>query len=76
MAELERAMAAITVAIVNGEWMNDWFSPDAEPVGFRPTFERDGATCTTDQAAGRLAGPRSFPTVRQQRPRRRCTCSR
>ena len=48
-------MATITVATFNVEWMNDWFTPDAEPVAFRPTFTRDGHTSQTAETAGRVA---------------------
>jgi endonuclease/exonuclease/phosphatase family metal-dependent hydrolase len=50
-------MGSIKVATVNGEWMNDWFTPDAEPVAtFKDTFSRDGEEGVTAEAAGRLAG--------------------
>lgn len=50
-------MTQFTIATVNGEWMNDWFSPDADPaVAWRPTFTRDGVQCDSEQAAGLLAG--------------------
>jgi endonuclease/exonuclease/phosphatase family metal-dependent hydrolase len=35
--------------------MNDWFTPDDEPVGFRAQFRRDGQTNDTAVTAGRLA---------------------
>lgn len=50
-------MAQFEIATLNGEWMNDWFTPDsAEGVAWRPTFMRDGVECDTEQTAGLLAG--------------------
>jgi hypothetical protein len=46
----------LLVATVNGEWMNDWFTPDADPVDFKSQFSRDGEVGDTDEAAARLAG--------------------
>ena len=37
------------------EWMNDWFSSDAEPVALRPAFRRDGQVNDTARTAERLA---------------------
>ena len=37
----------------NGEWMNDWFTPDAEAAAFRPTFVRDNHVNNTAQTVGR-----------------------
>jgi hypothetical protein len=34
-------MPTIRVASANLEWMNDWFTPDANPVGWVTTFKRD-----------------------------------
>lgn len=48
-------MAKIKVASINGEWMNDWFTPDAQAAAFRPEFTRDGDTNNTAATAGRLA---------------------
>jgi endonuclease/exonuclease/phosphatase family metal-dependent hydrolase len=46
----------LLVATINGEWMNDWFTPDAESeVAWRAQFTRDGQTNDTDQTASRLA---------------------
>ncbi|MFD1544194.1 endonuclease/exonuclease/phosphatase family protein [Nonomuraea guangzhouensis] len=49
-------MTTLKVTTVNGEWMNDWFTLDAQPAAFKPTFSRDGDQGVTAQAAGRLAG--------------------
>lgn len=49
-------MPNLSIATVNGEWMNDWFTPDAEPADFRSQFSRDGELGDTDEAASRLAG--------------------
>jgi hypothetical protein len=49
-------MTDITIASVNGEWMNNWFSADAEQAAFRSEFVLDGQVGDTDEAAGRLAG--------------------
>jgi hypothetical protein len=46
----------LLVATVNGEWMNDWFTPDADEPAFKPQFTRDGHVGDTDAAASRLAG--------------------
>jgi hypothetical protein len=46
----------LSIATVNGEWMNDWFTPDAEPAQFRAQFSRDGEIGDTYEAASRLAG--------------------
>ena len=49
-------MPRVRISSVNGEWMNDWFTPDAVPdVDWRPQFTRDGQVNDTQQAAGRLA---------------------
>jgi hypothetical protein len=34
-------MSTIRVCSCNGEWMNDWFTPDADVAAFKPTFTRD-----------------------------------
>lgn len=49
-------MPRIKVAAINAEWMNDWFTSDAQAPAFRPTFERDGQSNTTDRTTRRLAG--------------------
>lgn len=49
-------MPNMSVATINGEWMNDWFTPDATDAEFKPTFTRDGQDCDTDATASRLAG--------------------
>src|SRR6266540_877258 len=49
-------MPTVTICGFNVEWMNDWFTADADPVAFRPTFERDGHTSNTIQTAIRTAG--------------------
>lgn len=49
-------MPEMTIASVNGEWMNDWFTADAEAPDFKQQFSHDGEPSgDTDQAAGRLA---------------------
>lgn len=48
-------MATLRVCSMNGEWMNDWFTADALPAAFKPTFSRDGHTSNTVVTAGRLA---------------------
>jgi predicted extracellular nuclease len=50
-------MPEISIASVNGEWMNNWFTADAEDPAFTPVFHEDGhAPGNTDEAATRLAG--------------------
>jgi len=50
-------MPTVTICSFNVEWMNDWFTADAEPVvAFKPAFERDGHTSNTAQTASRTAG--------------------
>ena len=48
-------MPMIRVCSCNGEWMNDWFTPDAEAAALKPTFTRDGHTSNTIATATRLA---------------------
>lgn len=48
-------MPSMTICAFNVEWMNDWFTADAEPVDFKPTFTRDGHTSDTATTAGRTA---------------------
>jgi endonuclease/exonuclease/phosphatase family metal-dependent hydrolase len=48
--------AAVTVATINGEWMNDWLVTDSQELAWRDTFARDGVECDTAQAASHLAG--------------------
>ena len=48
-------MPAIRVCSCNGEWMNDWFTPDATVATLKPTFVRDGHISNTTMTAGRLA---------------------
>jgi hypothetical protein len=49
-------MPEVIIASVNGEWMNDWFTADAEAPGFKQQFSHDGEPSgDTDEAAGRLA---------------------
>jgi endonuclease/exonuclease/phosphatase family metal-dependent hydrolase len=48
-------MPTIKVASFNIEFMNDWFTPDAQTPAFRPTFVRDGFMNDTQQTAGRAA---------------------
>ncbi|MEU7743986.1 endonuclease/exonuclease/phosphatase family protein [Nonomuraea sp. NPDC049158] len=50
----DEVMATLKVATVNGEWMNDWFTLDAQSAAFKPTFSRDGEQGVTAEAAGRL----------------------
>jgi hypothetical protein len=50
------AMPRVRIRSVNGEWMNDSFTPDAEPaVAWRAQFTRDGQINDTQETAGRLA---------------------
>jgi endonuclease/exonuclease/phosphatase family metal-dependent hydrolase len=50
-------MPTVTICSLNVEWMNDWFTPDADPaVAFKQTFTRDGHTSTTSEVATRTAG--------------------
>jgi endonuclease/exonuclease/phosphatase family metal-dependent hydrolase len=48
-------MPTVKVTNLNAEWMNDWFTADADPVAFKPTFTRDGQHNHTDTTARRLA---------------------
>jgi endonuclease/exonuclease/phosphatase family metal-dependent hydrolase len=48
-------MTEITIASVNGEWMNNWFTGDDEAAEFGQTFFIDGERGDTAEAAGRLA---------------------
>jgi endonuclease/exonuclease/phosphatase family metal-dependent hydrolase len=48
-------MATARVCSFNVEWMNDWFSPDAQDAAFRDHFTRDGEENDTAQTATRLA---------------------
>jgi endonuclease/exonuclease/phosphatase family metal-dependent hydrolase len=48
-------VTTLKITSLNAEWMNDWFTPDADPVDFRTTFTRDGEQNRTDITAGRLA---------------------
>jgi hypothetical protein len=48
-------MPRLRICSVNAEWMNDWFTPDAEVAAFRPQFTRDGQVNDTAETAGRLA---------------------
>ena len=45
----------VRICSANGEWMNDWFTPDADAPAFRPQFSRDGQVNDTAETAGRLA---------------------
>src|SRR5262245_60946313 len=47
-------MARITIATVNGEGMNDWFTQDAEAPDWKATFSPDGVVNDTHVTAGRL----------------------
>ncbi|TYB61359.1 endonuclease [Nonomuraea sp. PA05] len=49
-------MTNLKITTVNGEWMNDWFTADAETAAFVPEFSKDGEHGVTAEAAGRLAG--------------------
>jgi hypothetical protein len=49
----EKAMPTRRICSFNGEWMNDWFTPDAEAVAFKPTFVRDNHVNNTAQTVGR-----------------------
>jgi endonuclease/exonuclease/phosphatase family metal-dependent hydrolase len=48
-------MPQIRVASVNGEWMNDWFGPDAQAPAFRASYQRDGVQVDVNATATRLA---------------------
>jgi endonuclease/exonuclease/phosphatase family metal-dependent hydrolase len=48
-------MPRLRICSVNAEWMNDWFTPDAETAAFRLEFTRDGEVNDTAETAGRLA---------------------
>jgi endonuclease/exonuclease/phosphatase family metal-dependent hydrolase len=48
-------MPSVTICGFNVEWMNDWFTTDADPVAWRPTFTRDGHTSDTAVTATRTA---------------------
>jgi endonuclease/exonuclease/phosphatase family metal-dependent hydrolase len=48
-------MPTVRIASFNVEWMNDWFTEDAAPVAFRPTYFKDGHLNNTDQIASRVA---------------------
>lgn len=48
-------MPSVLICSFNVEWMNDWFTADAEPVAFRETFRRDNQTSNTAQTATRTA---------------------
>jgi hypothetical protein len=48
-------MPTIRICSVNGEWMNDWFSSDGDPVTWRPNFDRDDKSNDTATTAKRLA---------------------
>jgi endonuclease/exonuclease/phosphatase family metal-dependent hydrolase len=48
-------MPRVRICSVNGEWMNDWFTADAEPVEWRAQFTRDGQTNDSEETASRLA---------------------
>ena len=49
-------MPSVLVCSFNVEWMNDWFTTDAEPAAFRDSFTRDGHTSDTAETATRTAG--------------------
>jgi endonuclease/exonuclease/phosphatase family metal-dependent hydrolase len=49
-------MPTVTICSLNVEWMNDWFTADADPVAFRQTFTRDGHTSDTNETATRTTG--------------------
>jgi endonuclease/exonuclease/phosphatase family metal-dependent hydrolase len=46
----------VRICSANGEWMNDWFTADAEEAAFRPQFTRDDEVNDTAETAARLAG--------------------
>lgn len=56
-------MPTIKMVSFNMEWMNDWFTSDAEPAAFLSSFTRDGHTSDTDETAGRAAD-----TIREINP--------
>jgi endonuclease/exonuclease/phosphatase family metal-dependent hydrolase len=49
-------MPPVLVCSFNVEWMNDWFTPDADPqIAFRTSFTRDGHDSDTAETATRTA---------------------
>jgi endonuclease/exonuclease/phosphatase family metal-dependent hydrolase len=48
-------MPRLRICTINAEWMNDWFTADAGPAAFRPSFTRDGQINDTQRTAARLA---------------------
>jgi endonuclease/exonuclease/phosphatase family metal-dependent hydrolase len=46
-------MPTIRICSFNGEWMNNWFTPDALAVDFKPTFPQDNHVNNTAQTVGR-----------------------
>jgi hypothetical protein len=65
-------MPAIKICSFNLEWMNDWFTQDAEPAAFRPTFKRDGHTNNTHRTVrvttGRSACDLSIEALYPKKP--------
>src|SRR5262245_52928975 len=51
------AVPKIRVASINGEWMNNWFTPGDGPAGFLAKFQMPGGGALNDtaKAAGKLA---------------------
>lgn len=45
----------LRIASCNGEWMNNWFTPDAQPAEWVQTFDADGVTIRSRDVAERLA---------------------
>jgi hypothetical protein len=53
---VERRLAVVTrICSFNMEWMNDWFTADADPVDWVPTITRDGQLSDTTVTARRAA---------------------
>jgi endonuclease/exonuclease/phosphatase family metal-dependent hydrolase len=48
-------MPQLTICSFNVEWMNDWFTLDAEQPDFRDTFQSNGHESDTAETAGRAA---------------------
>jgi endonuclease/exonuclease/phosphatase family metal-dependent hydrolase len=48
-------MPTLSICGFNVEWMNDWFTADALPPAFKPTFSRDGHVSDTATTATRTS---------------------
>src|SRR6185503_17375413 len=49
-------MQKLRVCSFNVEWMNDWFTQDAQAVAFKNSFTKDGHSYVTGKIANRVAG--------------------